>query len=67
MEDEVIVEQTCHKCGSPEKIWNDNKGRYDCLQCGKKWEMIQSTGYKDSSKKKIRVLKFIRKMFKGEL
>jgi hypothetical protein len=65
MEEEVIVEQKC-KCGSTEKIWNDNKGRYDCLQCGKKWKMIQKTGYKGTGKK-IRVLKWIRNFFKGKL
>jgi uncharacterized Zn finger protein (UPF0148 family) len=48
--EEIIVEETCRKCGSPEKIWDDNKGRYNCAQCGKKRRKVQKTGYTDNKK-----------------
>lgn len=69
MIEEIIIEETCRKCGSPEKIWNERRGRYDCMQCGKKWIKIQRTGYNGEGKtlKWWKVFKTINKFFKGEL
>lgn len=64
-----IIEDTCRKCGSYEKIWNNIKERYDCMQCGKKWQKIQKTGYKGDGKpiKLWKTLKWMGKLFSGKL